>query len=57
MKIIDWLRCLALAAAIGLAGFTLPGCERDAGDHFEDAGESIGDGFEQMGDDIKDTFD
>ena len=49
----------ALLAALGLAlgGASFVGCERDTGDHLEDAGESIGDAAEQAPEDIGDALD
>jgi len=41
---------IALGLLIGFAG-----CEKDAGDHLEDAGDSISDAAEDAGDEISDA--
>ncbi len=52
--IISVFTAAALAGAIMLA---VPGCEQDAGDHLEDAGDSVGDAVDEGLDDAGDQFD
>lgn len=45
-----FLGIVALVASLGLFGV---GCEEDAGDNFEDAGESMQEGTENLADDME----
>ena len=48
---------LAGASGVCLLGGALAGCEKDAGDHMEDAADNMRDAADDAGDAIEDTLD